>query len=383
MHVDMDAFFASVEEREHPELKGRPIIVGSSPRERGVVSTCNYEARKFGVRSAMPSRSAFSKCPHGVFIRPHMKLYAQASREVFAIFDRYTPYVEKVSVDEAFLDISGSAHLFGGAAALAEDLRATVKRECRLTCSAGIAPNRLLAKIGSEQRKPDGLFIMPFEPDDIREFLAPKPVGVLWGVGKTTRTQLAKFGIATCGDIQRMSPEALSTILGEAAGKSVHAHAFGFDGTKLEHEPEPELTVSREWTFPEDCSDRETARGKLIELVAEVGARTRREKRWAKLARIKLRDSDFNTTTRQMPFAAPARDDIAFRQAMLSLFDCEWPVGAARILRLVGFGVGNFTAEPEECLFGDEDRRKRERLSEALDSIRRRGSRLGVSKDDG
>jgi nucleotidyltransferase/DNA polymerase involved in DNA repair len=378
MHVDMDAFFASVEEREHPELKGRPVIVGSSPRERGVVSTCNYEARKFGVRSAMPSRSAFSKCPHAVFIRPHMKLYAQASREVFAIFDRYTPYVEKVSVDEAFLDISGSTHLFGGAEALAENLRATVKRECRLTCSAGVAPNRLLAKIGSEQRKPDGLFMMPFEPDAIREFLAPKPVGVLWGVGKTTRAQLAKYGIATCGDIQRMSPVALSSILGEAAGKSVYAHAFGLDGTKVAHEPEPELTVSREWTFLEDCSDRETVRRKLLELVAEVGERTRREKRWAKLARIKLRDSDFNTTTRQMPFASPARDDIAFRQAMISLFDSEWPVGAARILRLVGFGVGNFTSEPEEDLFGDEDRRKRERLSETLDSIRRGGEKFSA-----
>lgn len=378
MHVDMDAFFASVEEREHPELKGRPVIVGSSPRERGVVSTCNYEARKFGVRSAMPSRIAFSKCPHAVFIRPHMKLYAQASREVFAIFDRYTPYVEKVSVDEAFLDISGSAHLFGGAEALAENLRATVKRECRLTCSAGVAPNRLLAKIGSEQRKPDGLFMMPFEPDAIREFLAPKPVGVLWGVGKTTRAQLAKYGIATCGDIQRMSPGALASILGEAAGQSVYAHAFGLDGTKVAHESEPELTVSREWTFLEDCSDREAARRKLLELVAEVGERMRREKRWAKLARIKLRDSDFNTITRQMPFDSPARDDIAFRQAMISLFDCEWPVGAARILRLVGFGVGNFTSEPEEDLFGDEDRRKRERLSETLDSIRRGGAKFSA-----
>ncbi len=378
MHVDMDAFFASVEEREHPELKGRPVIVGSSPRERGVVSTCNYEARKFGVRSAMPSRSAFSKCPHAVFIRPHMKLYAQASREVFAIFDRYTPYVEKVSVDEAFLDISGSAHLFGGAEALAENLRATVKRECRLTCSAGVAHNRLLAKIGSEQRKPDGLFMMPFEPDAIREFLAPKPVGVLWGVGKTTRAQLAKYGIATCGDIQRMSPGALASILGEVAGQSVYAHAFGLDGTKVAHVSEPELTVSREWTFLEDCSDREAARRKLLELVAEVGERMRREKRWAKLARIKLRDSDFNTITRQMPFASPVRDDIAFRQAMISLFDSEWPVGAARILRLVGFGVGNFTSEPEENLFGDEDRRKRERLSETLDSIRRGGAKFSA-----
>lgn len=372
LHVDMDAFFASVEEREHPELKGQPVIVGAGPHERGVVATCNYEARKFGVRSAMPSRTAYEKCPHGVFVRPHMKLYAQASREVFAIFDRFTPFVEQVSVDEAFLDVSGSAYLFGGAEALAEKLRKAVREECHLTCSAGVAPNRLLAKIASEERKPDGLFVMPFEPEAIREFLAPKPVGVLWGVGKTTRTQLARYGIVTCGDVQRTDLNVLKGILGEAAGASVHAHAFGIDRTKVAHEPEPELTVSREWTFLEDCSDRETARQKMLELVSEVGERTRREPRWARLVRIKLRDSAFNTITRQAPLNPPARDDIAFRHAMLKLFDREWPVNAARILRLVGFGVGNFTDRPEEDLFGDEARRKREKLSETLDALRHR-----------
>ena len=372
LHVDMDAFFAAVEEREHPELKGKPVIVGSSPHERGVVSTCNYEARKFGVRSAMPSRTAFEKCPHGIFVRPHMKLYARASQEVFAIFGRYTPFVEQVSIDEAFLDISGSAHLFGGAASLAEDLRRAVRHECALTCSAGVAPNRLLAKIGSEECKPDGLFVMPFDPDAIRDFLAPKPAGVLWGVGKTTVAQLAKYGLRTCGDIQRTDLKVLKSILGEAAGAGIHAHAFGVDHTKVVHEPERELTVSREWTFLEDCSDREAVRRKMLELVSEVGERTRREPHWARLARIKLRDSSFNTFTRQTPLSPPARDDIAFRRAMLELFDREWPVNASRILRLVGFGVGNFTDRPEMDLFDDESRRKRERLSETLDALRRR-----------
>ena len=372
IHVDMDAFFASVEEREHPELKGKPVIVGSGPHERGVVSTCNYEARKFGVRSAMPSRTAYERCPHGVFIRPHMKLYAAASREVFAIFARYTPYVEKVSIDEAFLDVTGSAHLFGGGVKLAERVRAEVAAECKLTCSAGVAPNRLLAKIGSEQRKPNGLFAMPFEPAEIIKFLASKPVGILWGVGKTIRQELEKFGLRTCGDVQRAGREAMESILGKAAGASVYAHAFGIDESQVAYEPEADVSVSREYTFDTDCDDRAVVRAKLLELVPEVGERVRREPRWAKTARIKLRDANFNTITRQGPIDPPARDDVAMRKALLELFDREWPVNELRTIRLAGFGVANFTGAPEDDLFGGGEREKRERLSDALDELRRR-----------
>lgn len=368
----MDAFFASVEEREHPELKGKPVIVGSGPDERGVVSTCNYEARKFGVHSAMPSRTAFERCPHGVFIRPHMKLYSAASKEVFAIFARYTPYVEQVSVDEAFLDVTGSAHLFGGGRALAEKVRADVARECRLTCSAGVAANRLLAKIGSEQRKPNGLFEMPVEPAEVVRFLSPKPVGILWGVGKTIRQELEKFGIVTCGDVQRAGKAAISSILGRAAGESVFAHAFGIDESPVAYEPAADVSVSREYTFDTDCDDRTAVRAKLLELVPEVGERLRREMRWAKTARIKLRDANFNTITRQGPIDPPARDDISLRQALLRLFDREWPANGLRTIRLAGFGVTNFIAAPEDDLFGNAEREKRERLSAALDELRRR-----------
>ena len=176
LHVDMDAFFAAVEQRDHPEWRGKPVIVGSGPHERGVVSTCSYEARRFGVRSAMPSRTAYEKCPHGIFVKPRMSVYSEVSAKAFEIFSRYSPFVEGVSVDEAFLDITGTAHLFGGMVNLAESLRADIKAACGVTCSVGLAPNRLLAKIASEQNKPDGLFAMPFDPDRIREFLAPKSV---------------------------------------------------------------------------------------------------------------------------------------------------------------------------------------------------------------
>ena len=186
LHVDMDAFFASVELLAHPEWRGKPLVVGALPHERGVVSTCSYEARRYGIHSAMPSRTAYQCCPHAVFTRPDMERYEEVSARAFEIFARYTPYVEGVSIDEAFLDITGSVHLYGSAERLGEELRSEIKRECGVTCSVGIAPNRLLAKIGSEENKPDGQTIMPFRPEEAAAFLAPRPLKTLWGVGEKT-----------------------------------------------------------------------------------------------------------------------------------------------------------------------------------------------------
>ena len=391
----MDAFFASVELLHHPEWRGRPVIVGSGPHERGVVSTCSYEARKFGVHSAMPSRTAYEKCPHAIFVRPHMELYEEISAKAFEVFEHYTPYVEGVSIDEAFLDISGTLHLYregetppthkhgssrGGAVsaaqALGEALRREIRETCGVTCSVGIAPNRLLAKIGSEQHKPDGLTMMPFDPDRIAEFLKPKPIGILWGIGKHTEEILRPYNIAVCGDLQRLPLAQLSTILGSKdAAESLHDYAFGISDDTVYWEPEEEKSVSREHTFDEDESDRRKVREKLVELVGEVGRRFRTEERWARTARIKLRDYAFNTITRQTSFDAPARDDITFREKALELFDREM-IGS---VRLIGFGVTNIQNSPdadEPSLFpspGDERRQKRERLSAALDNLRDRG----------
>ena len=384
VHADMDAFFASVEQRDHPEWRGKPVIVGSGPHERGVISTCSYEARKFGVHSAMPSRTAYERCPHGIFVKPNMAAYSETSDRVFEIFGRFTPFVEAVSIDEAFLDVSGSAHLFGGAVPLAEKLRAAVREECGVTCSVGVAPNRLLAKIGSEQRKPDGLFAMPFDRRAIEEFLAPKPVGIIWGVGKKTAEALARYGYRTCGDIQRADMRFLVRILGECAAESIRAHAFGLDDSEVAPEGGEEKSVSREHTFAEDESDRETVRSALIGLADEVGRRFRRETRWAATGKLKLRDADFNTLTRQAKFPLAARDDISFRHMALEIFDREWPEGASNTVRLVGFGVSDFRDAPEEPeaeLFATpladlaEKMRRRERLSAALDEISRRTDR--------
>ena len=386
LHVDMDAFFASVELLSHPEWRGKPLVVGAGPHERGVVSTCSYEARKYGIRSAMPSRTAYQLCPHAIFTYPHMDQYQAVSDRAFEVFSHYTPYIEGVSVDEAFMDVTGSLHLFRGrtaaeqSVALGEALRAEIRETCGVTCSVGLAPNRLLAKIGSERHKPNGLTLMPFDPGEIAAFLADKPIATLWGVGRKTVEALRPYGIATCGDIQRLGrgnplvPDDLVDM------------AFGISDDKVYWEPSEEKSVSREHTFDCDISDRDAVREKLLELVTDVGLRFRREKRWARTARLKLRNADFETLTRQMPFESPARDDIAFRAAALSLFDREWPArttGRTRregpFVRLIGFGVTNFQDEPDSSgpmLFADpsyESRKKRERLSETLDALRNRG----------
>ncbi|MCR5413767.1 MAG: DNA polymerase IV [Kiritimatiellae bacterium] len=384
LHVDLDAFFASAELTRHPEWRGRPVIVGSPPDGRGVVSTCSYEARRYGVRSAMPSRTAWRLCPHAVFTRPDIAFYREISRKAFGVFARHSPFVEAVSVDEAFLDITGTIHLYGGAEKLGEALREKVLRECGVTCSVGIARNRLLAKIGSELAKPDGLFTMPSDPAEIARFLAPKPVGILWGVGRKTAGILAKYGIATCRDLQNAPARQLETILGKAAASSLKNHALGISSDRVARDEDGEKSVSREHTFVCDETDRENVRSTLLELAADVGRSVRKEARWAATARIKLRDADFETVSRQTSLPAPSRDDRSFRDAALALFDGLWPEsGKGLAVRLVGFGVSNFKASPgaEPSLFRDEEdaeRERREKLSEAIDLLKGKGLNVGT-----
>ena len=386
LHVDMDAFFASAELTRHPEWRGKPVIVGSGPHERGVVSTCSYEARRYGVHSAMPSRTAYQRCPQAIFTPPDMAFYQTISDRAFEVFSHYSPYVEGVSVDEAFLDITGTVHLYGTAERLGEALRTEIKRTCGVTCSVGIAANRLLAKIGSEQHKPDGLTLMPVEPEAVAEFLAPKPIGVLWGVGRKTIDVLRPYGIATCGDLQRLGVARLTPLVGAAAAEGLVECAFGRASDRVARDEEEEKTVSREYTFDEDVSDREVVRARLTELVLEVGRRFRREPRWARTARLKFRDADFNTFTRQLPFERPSCDDMALRAAALALFDRVWPEdGRRRTVRLIGFGVAQFQATPDDggpMLFespDEADRNRRERLSKALDALKDGGFSIGFA----
>ena len=391
LHVDMDAFFASVELLAHPEWRGKPLIVGSGPHERGVVSTCSYEARKYGIHSAMPSRTAYQLCPHAIFTRPNMALYEEVSRKAFEIFEAFTPYVEGVSIDEAFLDITGSIHLYGDARTLGEALRKKIKKECSVTCSVGIAPNRLLAKIGSEENKPNGLTVMPFDEKEIARFLAPKPISVIWGVGGKTAALLKRYGLTTCGAIQRTSVDALEKILGSRnAAESLKDHSFGISADTVYWQERDEKSVSNESTFGEDECSREAVREALLELAAKVGRRFRREERWARTLRIKMRNAAFETISRQIPFGEPSRDDFAIRAKALELFEMMWPNTesqrtAGRAIRLVGIGLANIQKTPplsycQYDLFGGNEgtkREKRERLSAALDSLNEKGLSAG------
>ena len=339
LHVDMDAFYASVEQRDHPEYRGKPVVVGSPPDQRGVVATASYEARVFGIHSAMPSREAGQRCPHAVFLPPDMPRYEMVSAQVFAIFDRYTPYVEGLSIDEAFLDVAGSRRLYGTGEEIGRRIKADILAELALTCSVGVAPNKFLAKLGSEYRKPDGLTVLPFEKKAIVAFLRPLPVTRLWGVGKVTRQAFDRAALHTIGDVQDAPLPLLQSVVGPHNAAHLRALAFGEDPRDIELDVR-EKTLSREHTFLHDEKSRSAVDQILFGLVEDVARRLRADGRLATGGRLKIRWKDFETFTRQRPFPRPTRleDDLhALAQALFRDVAFEQPV------RLVGFGVTGLT----------------------------------------
>ncbi len=378
LHVDMDAFYASIEQRDHPEWKGRPVVVGAPPDRRGVVAACSYEARGFGIHSAMPSRTAAKLCPQAVFVPCDMPRYAAVSRQVFGVVERFSPLVEPLSLDEAFLDVTGARRLFGDGAAIARRLRAAIAAATRLTASVGVAPNKFLAKIASELHKPDGLTVVPSDPAGIREFLAPLPIGRLWGVGRKTQALLGQAGLRTIGDLARQTPAALARLVGRAAADHYSALARGEDDRPVEPEGSRKQ-VSCEHTFERDCADRAALARVLANCVEDVGRHLREEQRYAGEARLKLRWADFTTITRQRPLPAPSCDDDALHAAARALF------GAIRLaapVRLIGFGVARLAdhppAQPDLFETADGSRARRERLSRTVDDIRRRFGRASL-----
>jgi nucleotidyltransferase/DNA polymerase involved in DNA repair len=380
LHIDMDAFFAAVEQRDRPELRGKPVIVGAAPDQRGVVSTCSYEARVFGVHSAMPSREAYRRCPQGIFLPPDMERYEEASRRVFAIFERFSPWVEPLSIDEAFVDVTGARTLFGSGVEIAKNIRAVIRAEVGLAASIGVAGNKFLAKLASEQAKPDGLFEVPEGREAIIRFLGALKVGALWGVGKVTDAALERAGFRTVADIQRADAATLERLLGASLAAHLRALAFGEDAREVETEFE-EKSLSREYTFLTDCRDGETVREVLKNLADEVGQRVRSHGRFATVGRLKLRWADFRTITRQAPFGAAVYDDFSFRELALRLFDAE---KLLQPVRLIGFGVSGFCEGRREqlSLFDEapETREKRDRLCRAVDALREKLGADAISR---
>ena len=372
LHVDMDAFFASVEQHDHPELRGKPVIVGAAADKRGVVAACSYEARKFGVHSAMPSREAARLCPQAVFVPVNGKRYGDISRQIFAILGRFTPYVEPLSVDEAFLDVTGALHYFGPAPEIARQIKEAIRRETGLNASVGIAPNKFLAKLASDLSKPDGLLVMPDTRAEIAALLAPLPATRIWGIGEVTGAALAHAGFRTIGDLQRATHGQLAATVGEHAATHILRLAWGDDAREIETGRE-EKSISRETTFPEDVRSASLIEETLLDLTDDVGSRLRAAGYYAGLARLKLRWHDFKTITRQMPLAPACCDDFTLRRTALELLRKET---LNKSVRLVGFGVSRLSGAPCEQLdmFSEDPQRgaKRESLSRSVDTIRRK-----------
>lgn len=382
LHIDMDAFFAAVEVHDHPGLKGKPVVIGSPPDKRGVVSTCSYEARKFGIHSAMPSRTAFKLCPHAVFLPPNMKRYHEVSEQIMEIFRRFTPLVEPLSSDEAFLDVTGARYLFGDGPAIARRIKAAVLEETGLTCSVGVASNMFLAKIASDLNKPDGLTVVPVEEKLIAAFLAPLPVKRMWGAGKKTQAILEAHHIRTIGDLQTVAPEKLAAWVGENSAAFFRRLAFGIDNREIETAGEGK-SISNEITFDEDLRAAEAVEAALLDLADKVGMRLRRAGFYAVTVQIKLRWKDFSTITRQRRLDPPCCDDITLRETALELFRKE-PLHSA--VRLIGFGVTGLrrTADaPQLDLFqspGKQTSTRREQLSRAVDRIREKFGRKSIQR---
>jgi DNA polymerase-4 len=374
LHVDMDAFYAAVEQRDRPELRGKPVVIGSAPNERGVVAAVSYEARRFGIHSAMPSREAGRLCPHAVFLPPDMARYEAASRQIFALLDRFTPLVEPLSIDEAFLDVTGTLKLFGPGPEMARKIKDAIRAETGLTASVGVACNKFLAKVASDLGKPDGLLVVPESREGIIAFLAPLPVSRVWGVGKVTEASLQDAGIRTIGDLQHTTEERLAQLVGRhSAGHLLHL-AWGEDVREVETGRE-EKSISREYTFPADSRDEDEIRQTLYDLVESVGEDLRNSGKHAQVVRIKLRWQGFKTLTRQEKLNRPVCDNQSLREVAERLFSA---IELASPVRLIGFGVSNFGgAQPEQMsLFNESpsETDRQERLSKALDVIREKHS---------
>jgi nucleotidyltransferase/DNA polymerase involved in DNA repair len=382
LHIDMDAFFAAVEVHDHPELKGLPVVIGSPPDKRGVVSTCSYEARKFGIHSAMPSRTAFKLCPHAVFLPVNGRRYHEVSAQIMEIFRRFTPQVEPLSCDEAFLDVTGARYLFGDGPAIAKKIKAAVLEKTGLTCSVGVASNMFLAKIASDLNKPDGLTVVPTSENGITAFLAPLPIKRMWGAGKKTQAILEAHNLRTIGDLQTVNPAKLAAWIGENSAAGFRRLAFGLDEREIETASE-EKSISNEITYDEDQRDAKVVEASLLDLADKVGTRLRRAGFYAATAQIKVRWTDFSTITRQRRLDPPCCDDMTLRETALELFRKESLHSA---VRLIGFGVSNLrrTADvPQLDLFQSPEKQtstKRETLSRAVDRIRERFGRKSIRR---
>jgi DNA polymerase-4 len=367
LHIDMDAFYASVEERDRPELRGKPLIVGGTGG-RGVVAAASYAVRRFGVHSAMPMREALRRCPEAVVVHPRMARYQEISQQVFAIFHEFTPLVEGLSLDEAFLDVTASQQLLGAPEVIGAEIRRRIAKQTGLTASVGVAPNKLLAKIASDLNKPDGM--CRIDAGNLREILDPLPIHKLFGVGRKTLPTVLEAGIRTFGDARVATDEVLWRAFGKH-GKAMRDRAGGLDDRPVEPDRE-EKSISAEETYDTDIRAASELQAQLVHLADRTASRLRAQKLLAGRVSVKIRRADFTTYTRQRALEPPTQDTAivsAAAQALLRAWLASQPRAAVRLL---GVGVSDLQSLRQSDLFSDPLPDAGSRLDSAVDGIRDR-----------
>jgi DNA polymerase IV len=370
LHVDMDAFFAAVEQRDHPEYRGKPVIVGSDPKNgkgRGIVATCSYEARRFGVHSAQPISKAWRLCPQGIYVRPGMAKYLRASRSIMDIFQDFTDLVEQVSIDEAFLDVSGSDRLYGSGPQIARMIKDRIFHEQRLTASVGVAANKFVAKVASDLLKPDGLVVV--DPGQEREFLAPLPISRLWGVGAKTEALLKGMGIERMGQMAGIDQAEMVRHFGKG-GQHLWGLAQGIDDRPVAPD-ESFKSIGHEVTFDRDTADPKVLHDTLLELTEKVAERLRCRQARARTVVLKYREADFSTYTRRktLETSADTLEEI-FPTAQTLMCSLLRP---GILVRLLGVYAANLEMGhgAQLSLFRNAQAKER-RLAAAMDDITRR-----------
>ena len=390
LHVDLDAFYASVERRENPDLKGKPVIVGADPKGgkgRGVIAACSYEARAFGLHSAMPIGRAYALCPHGIYLPVRMGYYAEVSAQIRKIFRDYTDLVEPISIDEAFLDVTASRSLFGEARQIAIAIKDRIRRKQELTASVGIAVNKFIAKIASDLEKPDGL--VEVAAGQGLDFLAPLPISRLWGVGRKTEPRLRALGVKTIGDLRAVPLGTLKANFG-VIGEQLYELSFGRDDRKVTPESEPK-SIGNETTYSEDEADPNVLRKTLLELSEAVGSRLRADEFCGKTVTLKFRYEDFSTHTRSHTLAESTDVEGEIYETAAALLEDFLPLDERRV-RLLGVSVSNLeraTAPSQLLLFAGRPKETarrsapsneaRRKAAEAVDRLRGKFGRQSVT----
>lgn len=347
LHVDMDAFYASIEIRDNPALRGKPVIVGGAPERRGVVSAASYAARKSGVHSAMPMARALRLCPQAIRIAPRLAVYADVSQQIRDIFARYSPQYEPLSLDEAFLDVTACEKLFGGGETIARAIKTAIRDELALIASVGVAPNKFIAKIASDINKPDGFVVV--DPAQIQAFLDPLPVSRLWGAGKTTVAVFERMGIRYIGQLRRQSLAWLSTHFGRH-GEHLWQLAHGIDEREVITDAQAK-SISHETTFAEDIADSEVIEAWLLHLTEQVAWRLRRAELTGRTVQLKLRFPDFKTITRSHTLTEATHTTATLWQIVRRLLRDNWRGSPA--LRLLGMGVSGLQDDTLQTQQGD------------------------------